>query len=591
MTAPPAMPAFTSTPPTAAEEGTTYTYTLMGTAPDGSAVNFVLTSGPVGATLEANTVSWTPTHAESRLANAFTVTATTAKGGSATQNWSVTPNGTVNITAVTTYWGPNGNVDVLPGWPSAGYQYFAVQIPQADGSLVSLTGTQNPDGSYSVPNVPAGYYWLELSPFIPFWATDSPMNFYWTSTSDFDGGQNVIGKQNISLSVETTTTFDYTISGLLPSPPGDDVQVRGDAVGMPFILTDVQSVGASNSISSSITQQSPMDWSQIDTLYFLQYETLNSRGFQGEMLGPETTQTNVSLVNGGTNSLTATPIASPPGSMELSIRGSAWAAAMQGVGPGAPSPIFSNFDLGAEPYLTNEFMGESAVSPTLGSISLLHPTGSLFEIAQALICENAQFPPPGFPYTAPITSDVEYGTLSYGDPFPASWPRLFQYCQASNVFLPRPNSSLVDVFTVVNKQTTGIPTGAVSPLMTAVQNPTLNGESMFSGGILPTASVNLSWEPPGTGKPFGYYVTAYQLRTFPQPPGNGGYSLFARYGTAKTSMRVPFLVSGETYVFLISAEMDANANMETSPFRARIPAAESSVISAPYVILPQQAGK
>src|SRR3974390_604554 len=107
MQAPPA-PVFTSTPTTAAEEGMMYTYTVTATSVDGSPVQFVLTAGPVSTTLEANTVMWTPNHAQSRQANAFTVTATTAKGGSATQTWSVTPNGNINITDIVTRWSSSG---------------------------------------------------------------------------------------------------------------------------------------------------------------------------------------------------------------------------------------------------------------------------------------------------------------------------------------------------------------------------------------------------------------------------------------------------------------------------------------------------
>ena len=85
------------------------------------------------------------------------------------------------------------------------------------------------------------------------------------------------------------------------------------------------------------------------------------------------------------------------------------------------------------------------------------------------------------------------------------------------------------------------------------------------------------------GQPYGYYVTVYQLGTLI----NGGteeYIGVARFGTAKTSMQVPFLSAGNTYVFLITSESDGLAKMETNPLRARIPNGETAVISAPMVI-------
>jgi len=49
-------------------------------------------------------------------------------------------------------------------------------------------------------------------------------------------------------------------------------------------------------------------------------------------------------------------------------------------------------------------------------------------------------------------------------------------------------------------------------------------------------------------------------------------------------LSVPFLSVTNTYVFTILAASDANANIETSPFRHKLPFAESGVISAPFVI-------
>jgi hypothetical protein len=57
-----------------------------------------------------------------------------------------------------------------------------------------------------------------------------------------------------------------------------------------------------------------------------------------------------------------------------------------------------------------------------------------------------------------------------------------------------------------------------------------------------------------------------------------------RFGTAKTSLQVPFLNAGNTYIFLITSETDGQAKMETNPLRAKIPNGEAAVVSAPIVI-------
>jgi hypothetical protein len=180
-------------------------------------------------------------------------------------------------------------------------------------------------------------------------------------------------------------------------------------------------------------------------------------------------------------------------------------------------------------------------------------------------------------------TDVDYGSLAYGDPFPAVWQRLFQYCQISEANLPRPNSTVTDTFLVSTRQITAAPTGPVIPILGPVQNPMINGASIFQTATVNTTSVNLSWNPPAIGQPYGYYVTVYELGT----TINGGteeYIGVARFGTAKTSIQVPFLSAGNTYVFLITSEADGLAKMETNPLRAKAPNGQAAVVSAPMVI-------
>src|SRR5207237_9675759 len=99
---------------------------------------------------------------------------------------------------------------------------------------------------------------------------------------------------------------------------------------------------------------------------------------------------------------------------------------------------------------------------------------------------------------------------------------------------------------------------------------------------LSSTAVPISWNPTSIGQPYGYLVQVYQLGTLPS--GGTGYALAGIHGTAKTSVAIPFLSSGNTYVSAILAGSDANANIETKPFRRQIPMAESPVVSAPFVI-------
>ena len=574
----PATPTFTSTPAAGAEEGVMYSYQVTATSSDMSAIAYELSSGPAGATLAGNTVTWTPTHPESRLGNAFTVKATTAAGGSATQTWNVTPNGNIKIADVITYWGPAGANNVPRIWPPDAL-YPAALVPQSDGSLTRLNGAANPDGSFSIPNVPAGYVWLQVA-----------LNeYFWIATSDFDFGKDIIGAPIAGLNPPVTTTFNYSISGLQPAQPGDYISVRSENDGLfqlPFPL--FLSNGATT-LNEVIPEPGIIDWSKVDTLFISQYLATTSGTFSGFTLGPTQTLTGLTLTNGATNNITATLSPSPSASISLSIKGTQWSSAAS-VGPSTTGPVSSNYVLFAQPYLTDRLGARFYAVGSGPSFPLLRPavpppslqtTLSIVGLCGSSV-EPAGFPSPTFPLP-PIVADVDYGALSYGDPFPSTWQRLFQYCQVLEVNLPRPSSTVTDTFLLSNRQITGAPTGPVTPILSAVQNPMINGGSAFQGATLNTTTVNLAWSAPAIGQPYGYYVTVYKLGTL----SNGGteeYIGVERFGTAKTSVQVPFLSAGNTYVFLITAETDGLAKMETNPLRAKIPNGEAAVISAPMVI-------
>ena len=574
----PVTPTFTSTPAMAAAEGATYTYQVAASSSDMSAITFALSSGPMGATIAGNTVTWTPTHQESRVANAFTVTATTGARGSATQTWNVTPNGNINITDVISYWGPAGANNVPRIWPPDAL-YPAALVSQADGSLTRLNGGANPDGSFSIPNVPAGYVWLQVG----------PTQFYWIATSDFDFGRDLIGTPLGVINPPVTTTFNYSISGLQPARPGDYLTVRSDNQSLIQLPLPGFLPNGTTTLNTSFPITTFFDWSKIDTLFLFQYLATSSGTFNGFTLGPTQTLTGLTLTDGGTNNITTTLSPSPAASIPLSIKGTQWASAAAGIAPSASGPSSSDYFLFAQPYLTDRIGSPFYIIPDGPSFTMLRPAPpppSVITLSYFDICSSSTSPV-GFPVLTfslpPIVTDVDYGALSYGDPFPAGWQRLFQYCQVSEVKLPRPSSTVTDTFLLVNRQTTAVPTGGVTPIMGPVQNPAINGTSIYQTATLNTTTVNLSWNAPAIGQPYGYYVTVYRLGTLI----NGGteeYIAVGLFGTAKTSMQVPFLSAGNTYVFLIRSETDGLAKMETNPLRAKIPNGEAAVVSAPMVI-------
>jgi hypothetical protein len=571
---PPPAPMFTSTPVTAAEEGMLYNYELAATVSGSSAITFALTTGPAGATLSSGTITWTPTHAESRVPNSFAVTATTAAGGSAMQSWTVTPTGNVNITNVTTYWTPTGPIDVLPIWQSNTLplpQPF-VLVPQSDGSFEQLQGAPNPDSSFTIPNVPAGFFWLERG-----------LTAYWTSASDFDAGSDVVGNP-LSSGPNGTTTFDFSISGNTPSSGGGYLTVQSNVRGFPSV------VASANTVNFGIGINGNVDFSNVSTLYFSQFPYTTSGNFTGYLIGPSQTLTNVSISDDATNTIDATLSPAAPISVPIDIAGTAWAPIAPLVGPGSPAPTYSAFSVFAQPYVTDRYALALSVSPFGPDLPLLSagtlpanlpPLGGNSYGCGPFISYLLQ-PSPNAG-VSPILTDTNFGALSYDDPYPTNWPRLFQYCQVSAINLPRPNSTMTDTFLVSTEETTLLPTSLVTPLVTPVQSPTLNGSSLFQSATLNTTNLQFSWAPPSVGQPYAYFLEIYALRTI-SPPGVTVYLEAGNYATTQTSLILPSTLPDGTYVFAIVAASDANANLETSPYRHKVPMAHSTVISAPFVI-------
>jgi len=59
-----------------------------------------------------------------------------------------------------------------------------------------------------------------------------------------------------------------------------------------------------------------------------------------------------------------------------------------------------------------------------------------------------------------------------------------------------------------------------------------------------------------------------------------------RFGTAKNTLTLAPVIAGNAYVFVITAQINAGANIETSPYRSQLPIAHTSVVSAPVTINP-----
>jgi hypothetical protein len=393
-------PVFTNTPGTAATQGSAYTYQIQSQPSTG--VMLTLGTAPSGAVLAGNTMTWTPTAAQSRVPNQFSVTATTSSG-STTLFWSVTPAGTVTGTWIDTYWTPGGLVplkQLLPFGPVA-------LVPQPDGSFQTIQGSVKSDGTFSIPNVPVGYYWLQFG-----------LSMYWTSGSTIDLGQEFDSQLGpLGIVPATTTDLQVDYAGLDPLQTGDDLAFMWG----PLSFGSMPPPTGATTLSASISAvNSTIDYSQPSPAFLLQQEPENLGSRDVLSLGPAEMIPSLALQNGTTNTVTGTLTPSPLKSFPLSIKGSAWEPLFNNAAPAPVTTEQAYLSLLALPFVT----GSSVPSPTPMSLRLplltdVPPLQDFRAPGPFAVCNPSIALSPVLPGDPPITTDQDLGLVSYGDPFPS----------------------------------------------------------------------------------------------------------------------------------------------------------------------------
>lgn len=530
-------PVFTSVPPAAAVEGTVYSYAPSATSADGTGVTFALTSSPSGATLGGSTISWTPTPAEARLSNAFVVTATTGAGLTNTQSWTVTPSGTIRGSSIDMYWGANGStaapVDL------SGYTFSAL-APNAAGGFTSIAGAGNANGTFTIPGVPAGNYWLTYN--------DSEGNgpwSYWTSSSTFDIGADYLGRNISSVNCENTAALSLNLTGLdsLASDFSDlDIFVPNIEGGSGYSIAP----GSPTTFAGIVNSSCPIDPASGDVTYVVQGEPAAglASGFSGiEVPGPALVLNTLAAPAGSTTNVAGALTKTNPQSLDFAWQGAGWAADFNQVGPGVATLGISEAELLLQPFVSDRYAQGQ-------------------DLALAGVASTG------------MSSNVDAGTVAYNNPFPSTWLPVYTAFAEASI------ADAAGNYAVNYGSTTTAPANGFAPLMSAVQNPTMNGGSLFTAASSNTTSVTLSWTAPAGLSPAGYEISYYCVDTV--CPNNSAGTLY----TASAPVTLPpgALTPGYDYGFAIGAFADSRANFNSSPNRGGYPQAYADVVSAPLSI-------
>lgn len=575
-------PIFSTIAPTGAAQGTAYSYQVEAVDPSGGTVTFALTTGPTGATISGSTISWTPTAAQSRTGNNFVVTATTSEGANATQSWSVSPTGIITVNVVNTYWEPSGPVQVPDD--AAVSASVSVVVPNSDGSLTVLKGATAAPGVVCIAGVPAGNYWLTSGNINTPFPLSSGGSAHWTGASTIDLGSDVAWGPSAATTSENQTTVAFNLSGLDSVNAETAVTFSTGNQGFSAGLSDFPN---STSLAQTLTFSTDVDFSEVTSAFLAQYELTTLGSFSMGVTGPSALLSNLTIANGGSSTITQT-LSSTPASLGVSVQGSQWASTLTGASVSAPNSYLSGYSVIAEPFVVGvNAPVEVAGAPALNFNNIvlaatpyvLQPDNFFF--GQFISCD-----PTGFSYnsqnTQPgITTDETLGTLQYSDSLPSTWTRAETFCDEALTPVAIPNSSSTANFALVTSASTPPSSTPLIPVVSPVQSPLINNASLFAAATLNMTTPSLSWSAPATGSPYGYAVVPY---LFTNSTNAIPYVATTAFYSSQTSITLPPLSAGNTYVFSITALVDGAANVQTSPFRSALPTGYASVVSAPITI-------
>jgi hypothetical protein len=226
--APDIPPTITSTPRTSTRLGRTYVYMVQTTNPSGQPLTYVLGTAPIGMMIDATgMVQWTPTP-DQFGPNSVGLTVTDARGGTATQDFTVTV-----IAQDVNH--PPTITSKPPTIATLGQLYH-----------YNVTAT-DPDGDpvlYNLVSGPAGM------------SIDASLGaLRWTPTAEQLGSQNVVVQAEDSLSATTEQEFTIDVHAVDVPPVIISPPVTTAAVGVPYsytvIATDPEQVPLMYSLTSA----------------------------------------------------------------------------------------------------------------------------------------------------------------------------------------------------------------------------------------------------------------------------------------------------------------------------------------------------
>lgn len=446
----------------------------------------------------------------------------------------------------------SGSSTTQPAVPPSGETISAAVAlaSQSTGYLV-FPGTLNSDGTFVIPGVPAGHYFLTVTPPSP------PTTVYELSAGSPD--LSVVDPSRFDVAAANgSARVSYTVTGLTAWTAGDSMQAVSSQASVettPFFPPNAATTfngTASWTANSRLTPVGLPSAAKGDAVFFMQ--SINGTTGSGANAATTTTMancvqlTNLTLANGATTNATVALAAAPQnGSAPANVKLSQFDALAASVNPSAKS---LNFDLlvQARPHALS-FPDK--------------PVGARATLLKLFLN----------PLPSPVT-DANYGAQPYGQCLVPLWK---EYRSYGYLFSVAVSGTTVTAFGGVSgvEPMSPAPADPIVPVLGPVKAPQIGGKDAFSIQSGVGTSPTFSWTAPAVGT-----ATSYTVRVF-----NGSSQAEVFEGTVRgTSLQVTpgVLAAGTTYYASITANQATFDTLDAPPLRSGMPIYAADAITAAF---------
>ncbi|HEX8436573.1 hypothetical protein [Archangium sp.] len=428
----------------------------------------------------------------------------------------------------------------------------------ADGTFTEYKGTGYANGTFSISDVPEGAFYLKTG-----------STYLVTDQSVLDLGVSRPGRPT---AVEPTqlTPLTFNVSNLNAWQNGDHLEFfspRSNTwlFNMETYGKNLPAVGATSLSGMSVVTGPPgtssyfgvpnlVDGSVGDRAMLAQLsQRTSSTGMPYTAMSRVIEFEPFSQVDGQEQVLSgALTEVSTANSISLNVKGTQYNAYKAAIGP---SPTFFEFVLSVQG--TPGGNARNMFAPAV-DLLLLNPT---------------------------LDADLETGTMTYGTPLSDTWGVSVSTRASFMSKYVLPGSTRGSVSISGGVETVDVVDAAnaanvtVTPWLSPVQNPRINGTSLFTETSGVGASPVISWDPPAVGTPSLYRINVRRL--FIDSAGTNRSTPVGVVYTRGTQVKIPpdLMLAGRSYVLTLNEVQNA-VSTPNAPYRSSLPAAFVSLNSA-----------